>query len=418
MRYLQKISYALLLTVAALNANESATKTKAISGIAVVVNKDSITEQDIQDRIRLVMFTSGMMGAGAKSQLREQVVQTLIDEALQLQKAKELKLVVSDEDVERQLENIARENGKTLAQLTSTFKANGIKISSLKHRIKAQMTWARLIREAFGHMVSISQSEIDDVKERIADNVGKTTYDYAEIVLNVSGDKDESVVKAEADRIASQLKSGADFKAMARQFSQSSTAQSGGDVKNLGDVPLDEIEETLKTLEPGRVSSPVKTSRGYMILKLKSKKLSDQAKGETLVFCASTLIPLNEGMSEDEQRTISSHIEILQSKKCTQAFEGEAKVLGYKVQKLDGLNILQFPAEYQKIIRTTTPNTVLPPIREPEGLRVLMLKKVEFKPYTPPSDDDIKHMIEQEKFGKISQRESNKLKAIAFIDRK
>jgi peptidyl-prolyl cis-trans isomerase D len=93
------------------------------------------------------------------------------------------------------------------------------------------------------------------------------------ILLTTEG-KDDAAVRAEAEKVLKEAKSGADFAALAKKYSKDeSNAQQGGDLDFFGRgrmVP--EFEQVAFAMKPGDISDLVKTEFGYHIIKLTDRR--------------------------------------------------------------------------------------------------------------------------------------------------
>ncbi|MEI6188686.1 MAG: SurA N-terminal domain-containing protein, partial [Alphaproteobacteria bacterium] len=124
-----------LLNVSLNSATKVAIADKA--RIAAVVNQHAITEHELNCRLDFAIATLNMPKTKeSRDSMRHSVLQNLIVEKLQATSAIEAGIKISDEDVKGSLENLAQDNGMTLDQLMNKFKEMGIKIDTLKDRLR------------------------------------------------------------------------------------------------------------------------------------------------------------------------------------------------------------------------------------------------------------------------------------------
>ena len=80
--------------------------------IAAVVNDEVISARDLRQRIRLVLFSSGIEDTtDARRRVARQVLRRLIDERLQLQEAKKRNIAVSDDEIRQSVSEVEKRNG-------------------------------------------------------------------------------------------------------------------------------------------------------------------------------------------------------------------------------------------------------------------------------------------------------------------
>ena len=271
---LLRLFIALFITCLALPAAAAETRPGARAGIAAVVNDDAVTFSDIRNRMRLYMVSlPPNPPPEALKKIEQQTLGKLIDEQLQLQEAKRLGIVVEEAQVESGIAQLATNNKMDAAQFAEKLSSSGIKMTTLKAKIRAEIAWGMVVRRKLRPQVNVSETEIDNEMNRLARGKGKAEYQVAEIFLPVTSADTESLTRQDAGKMVSDITAGASFSQLARQFSKAPGASQGGD---LGWVQEGQLEPALDTalaqLEPGQVSAPIKTEKGYHLLFLRDKR--------------------------------------------------------------------------------------------------------------------------------------------------
>ena len=114
------------LLVAAAVAAPTAALSQSEQRIAAIVNDEVISLRDLRQRIRLVLFSSGIEDTSdTRRRVAGQALRTLIDERLQLQEAKKRNVTVSEDDIGRSVSDIEKRNGMQPGSLPSIFRRNG-----------------------------------------------------------------------------------------------------------------------------------------------------------------------------------------------------------------------------------------------------------------------------------------------------
>ncbi len=250
------------------------------ASIIAVVNDGAISFADLEDRIRLIIVSSGMPDTKEiRDRMRGQVINSLIDEQLQIQEADRLELEVTDEEVDQAFEGLAQSNNFTAEKFLDVLKQSKVPLHTLRSQIRANIAWSKVVQNEVRPRISIADTEVDVMRERLEEGVGKTEYMVSEIFLAVETPKDESDVKQLAEKLTRQLVEGhVPFSKIAAQFSQSAGASRGGDMGWVREGQLaEEIDHVLQNMDEGDLSAPVRTLSGYHIIYLRKKRTIEAA---------------------------------------------------------------------------------------------------------------------------------------------
>ena len=115
-------------------------KPQLLSGVAAIVNDEVISISDVGQRARLLLLTLGLPASEDNlKQALPRSLEELIDEKLQLQKAKEYDLEVSDKDIEADISRIAQQNKTTLEGLYTQLRGVGVNPETLKDQTRAEI---------------------------------------------------------------------------------------------------------------------------------------------------------------------------------------------------------------------------------------------------------------------------------------
>lgn len=388
------------------------------SKIVAVVNKESITSKDVETRIRFICLTSNIAYSEKQAAtMRPQVVQALIDEALKRQEAAKNKTTPKPDKVDAALEGMAKENGMNLKQMVDTFKKHNITKETIASRVAAQMSETQYIRAKFGFMVNVGDSEVDEMLKKINENQQKHQYSVAEISLIVSSPDQEARVRAEAQRLVGQIRSGANFHQMARQFSQDPSSMYGGDLGWLTQDQMDpELAERVKSMKDGQISDPIRTSSGFKIIRLRSHKNPGEADPtETEVTFCQVAFDVRPDSPPEIVSIIEPQInEVMQAKNIQEMKEiaGRCKA---NVDMSPVLKMGQLP-EHLAQIATMPIGKPAQPVMTPAGLLIVALASKKSPTWTPPTREQVLGVLEQEKFAKIAAKEMMKLRSTASIE--
>lgn len=251
--------------------------------IAAVVNDNVISTSDIEARMKLAMLSSGLPDAvDIRRRLLPQILRGLIDEQLQQQEAKRLDISVTDAEIDQALARIARDNHID-GDMRTYITEHGGSAAALAQQIRAGLAWSKVVQRELRPRVDIGDDEADTMIERMRANAGKEEYLASEIFIAVDNPGDEDQVHQFADNLVQQLKGGASFAAIARQFSQGASAATGGDIGWIleGQLPA-ELNRNLTGLREGEITDPIRSASGYHILALREKRIMAAAGAEDI----------------------------------------------------------------------------------------------------------------------------------------
>lgn len=244
--------------------------------IAAIVNDQVISSYDLDQRIKLVILSSGIPNTPENiSRIRGQVLRSLVDEHLQWQEARRLNIEVAQDEVDKAFDRIAQRSNMSVDQISKTLEDGGVARSTLEAQIRNDIAWNRVIQQQFGPLVTVGDGEIDEVMKRLEEESGQPRYFVSEILITFDNPAHAEEIAAGTQRLVEQIRQGAPFEAVARQFSQSASSANGGDIGwvHASQLP-DKVSEVVTRMQPGTVSDPIRTLTGFYIVQLKAMQTS------------------------------------------------------------------------------------------------------------------------------------------------
>jgi peptidyl-prolyl cis-trans isomerase SurA len=249
--------------------------------VVAVVNNDVITLYELNNRIK-EMTGSAPEELMQKNQVmfrdaQRKILELLIDEKIAQAKIKELKIQVSDRQVDNYLEKLKRDNQWTQEDLVAGLEKEGLSYEKYRERLKRDIERAQLIEYEVRSKIIIRDESIQKYYE---DHKG--TFGIAEKVQlagiflmkkNLKSEEEMRELYKKAQDISAKLKAGADFEQMAATHSDGPGAKQGGD---LGQFTVDHLEAGLKSvveaLPEGGISDPLVRPNGIQIIKVVKKQ--------------------------------------------------------------------------------------------------------------------------------------------------
>lgn len=247
---------------------------KLDNGIVAIVNEAVVSTEDMRARIALALLSAGMPDTPEmRAKLAPQVLRSLIEEQLQLQEGKKVDVSASAQEIDDAMKHLAEENRIPGGNMTAFLKEHNVPPSTLRDQVKAALTWRKVVMRELRPRVDIGDDEIDAAIQRMQANAGKQEYLVSDIFLSVDKPQDDEQVKSFAENLVSQIKGGAVFGALARQFSQSASAAQGGDIGwvQIGQLGP-EVDKVLSALQKGEVAGPIHAADGYHIIGVRERR--------------------------------------------------------------------------------------------------------------------------------------------------
>lgn len=295
-----------LAVIASIGASASAAQTPAnsraglpetyngpASAVAAIVNDTVITTFDVQQRMRMMLMSSGgRITPQMMPQVQRQALRDLVEEQLKLQEAKNYDLKPEDGEVAGELRNMATQSGLTPEQMEAALKADGVSIDSLKTQISAGIVWPRLVQGRYGKRVRVDKDEVESTIERMRADATQEQFLISEICIPVPSPDQSQAYYEGGLQLLEQMRKGVPFAIIAQQFSACTTAAAGGDMGWLraGELPPD-LDAAVRQLPPGAVTNPIPSEGAFMILAVRDKReaVKQGEKSWTLAYASTPL---------------------------------------------------------------------------------------------------------------------------------
>jgi len=268
------LGFAINSLFAGIVAVPSAYAAGEVLGIAAIVNDAVISRYDLDQRVKLVMTTSGVQPTRENvERIRSQVLRSLVDEQLQLQEAGRLEIVVEEDDIDASIDTISERAGMNREQIVDYLNQNGVRETALRTQIRADAAWNRVISARFAPLVTIGDDEIEEAMHRITADANQVQYQLSELYLGFDTPAQEREMGQGAVRLVEQMRGGAPFPSVAQQFSQAASAANGGVIGWVSESQLaPAIAEAVRTMDVGAITNPIRTVNGFYIMMLTSRR--------------------------------------------------------------------------------------------------------------------------------------------------
>lgn len=258
-----KIQSLILATLLGLTLHTQAADIKTSDSIVAVVDNDIITQRNLSEAITAARRNLPKGTAINDSDLRQQVLSQLINQSLIIQAGKRRNIQASEAEIDA-----------AIAQNPSLSKNTNDK--ALRRSIANNLIISKVRQQAVMQSSRVSDEEINNFIEKakqqgikLPEGEPMRQYSAQHILLKADTDNAASAAESSIRKIYTQARSGADFSALARQYSQDGSASNGGDLGWFSDgVMVSPFEDAVHKLKPGQISPPIRTQFGWHIIKL------------------------------------------------------------------------------------------------------------------------------------------------------
>jgi peptidyl-prolyl cis-trans isomerase SurA len=258
-----------------------------VDRIAAVVATDIILLSEVLERAAPAMAElekaasqgGGMlMLEGRAEQVVRDTLQAMIDELLVTQQAREMKIKVTNEEVDLAIANMARENRVDLETFEKALAARGKDMLTYRAEMRADLLKYKVLNLRVRGRVKIADEEArqyynDQVREVRATG----SFTGAHILVRVpAGARAAEVahLRKRAEELRRRVDNGEDFARIAREESaDQATAPHGGSLgeRRTGEIPAT-LDRAFLDLEPGEVAGPIRTTAGFHVIRLVSRQ--------------------------------------------------------------------------------------------------------------------------------------------------
>jgi peptidyl-prolyl cis-trans isomerase SurA len=246
--------------------------------IAAVVNDGLVLRSELDEQMESVSrrLQEQKVELPPESVLRQQVLERLILQEIQSQRAKHVGLTISDEQLNGALQEIAQRNKIPFDQLPTALAAQGVDYKQYREGMRKELTLSTLRqRDVIAH-INVSPHELEQFLARQESAAANDEFSVSHILISLPAaatPQQLDEVTKKANDIAARAAKGEDFGQLAIANSNSQTALDGGQLGWRKGTQLPQfILDLVTKMKPGEVSEPVRTPSGFHIVKLNERR--------------------------------------------------------------------------------------------------------------------------------------------------
>lgn len=349
--------------------------------IVVVVNDGVVLQSEVERQTASIVARLRMEGMQMppREVLVKQIVEKLIMDKIQLQRADRLGINVSDDQLNAALATVAQRNQISLSQLPEALAAQGISYADYREDIRNEMRIEQLRNRDLIPRIDISRKEVEDFLKRRGKNAD-SDYDISHILISVSpaaSAEERAEAKKRADEIYERLRDGEDFAQLAIAYSNGQQALEGGRIgwRKAEQLPTLFADQVL-AMKPGDVSEPIASGSGFHIVRLNELRGAEPVI-VTQRHARHILISPNELRSDAEAKAIAADLRARiaagEDFVALAKQHSDDKVSAVDGGDLDWANPGTFVPQFEAQLDRMQPGDVSEPVRTPFGWHIIEL---------------------------------------------
>jgi peptidyl-prolyl cis-trans isomerase SurA len=373
----------LLSAEAFAQSRELATSGALLDRVAAVVNDGVVLKSEVDEQVQMVTerLQQQRTELPAANVLRQQILERLVVQEIQLQRADRGGVKVSDEMLNNSLRDVAERNKMTLDQLPRALESQGINYSAYRESMRKEMTISLLRRRDVLEKINVTPREIDQYLAKQSGSIDNQEFNISHILLALPqaatpGQLEE--VSAHAQDIYERARKGEDFAQLAVTYSNSQTALDGGSLGwRKGPQLPTFIADLVAQMQPGDIAEPVRTPSGFHIIKLNERRGAEEQVMVNQVHARHILMRTNE-LQDDA--TVKQKLEALRKRILDgEDFAGVAAVTsedpGSATQggDLGWESPNSFAPEFAKVLTGLQENEISEPFKTQFGWHIVQL---------------------------------------------
>ena len=243
--------------------------------VVAVVNDGVVTESELDTQVNEITqrLKTQQVALPPSEVLRSQVLERLVLETIQQQRADHAGIIVADEQINSALQDIAKRNQVSFDQLPEKLAGEGVVYAEFRKNLRREIQRQMLRSRDVVQRINISPRELDRYMERMKSTASAANeYNVSHILIAVAQDANPTQLAAarqKADGVAARAAQGEDFNQLAVSYSDSQTALEGGALGWLKGPSLPTfLAEVVPRMKPGQISDVLQTGSGFHLVKL------------------------------------------------------------------------------------------------------------------------------------------------------
>ena len=391
--------------------------------IVAKVNGQPITNYDLAQRVNfLAAVTNIKLNESNRQRIETDALQMLIDEKLKLAAAQEIDPNIASRSLAMArdlIDSSFQQNDKNGFEVLRELKLD---TASIQQKFVTDLAWASFIQAKFSNKLGDVDAKIDAELARMLEDATKPQIRVSELVLVPEPSRPLQDTLRLANEIVSAVTQGANFNAIAQQYSVAGSAQNGGRLGWLSTSQLPQnISDALAKIDVGAVTPPIQQDGAILLFQKNGERKNGQADpSQDRIWLTRALLPLAAAAANADRLEAAARLE-----RDTAGISNCPDLLklhdsyGSRMQgRLDNIIVGSLAPQMLTLVNELQPGIASAPLSFSEGIAVFMLCKREKAKIDLPSRADVERAIVEKLFGSLGERYLLRLRRAASIERR
>lgn len=391
--------------------------------IVAKVNGQPITNYDLAQRVNfLAAVTNIKLNESNRQRIETDALQMLIDEKLKLAAAQEIDPNIASRSLAMArdlIDSSFQQNDKNGFEVLRELKLD---TASIQQKFVTDLAWASFIQAKFSNKLGDVDAKIDAELARMLEDATKPQIRVSELVLVPEPSRPLQDTLRLANEIVSAVTQGANFNAIAQQYSVAGSAQNGGRLGWLSTSQLPQnISDALAKIDVGAVTPPIQQDGAILLFQKNGERKNGQADpSQDRIWLTRALLPLAAAAANADRLEAAARLE-----RDTAGISNCPDLLklhdsyGSRMQgRLENIIVGSLAPQMLTLVNELQPGVASAPLSFSEGIAVFMLCKREKAKIDLPSRADVERAIVEKLFGSLGERYLLRLRRAASIERR
>jgi peptidyl-prolyl cis-trans isomerase SurA len=398
--------------------------------IVAVVNSEPLTNNEVRGRlVRAEQQITQQGGAlPSRAELAQQVLERLINDKAQLQAARLSGLRVDENSLQSAVQNVAQQNQLTVDALRQRLTTDGIAFAKFQGELRDELLVNRFRQREVDARVTITESEVDQfLREQDGGiDASEAEINLAQILIavpEIATAAQTASLQAKAQQAFDKARSGADFAALASEFSDAPSRASGGvmGMQSAERYPTLFVDAT-KDLRAGGVAGLVRSGAGFHILKVIEKRQAGMA-SVNITQTKARHILLRVSAQQNE---VSAKAKLSDAKKRIASGQAEFAAVARNISDdgsakdggdLGWANPGMFVPEFEQAMNSLSPGQVSEPLVSRFGVHLIqVMERRETKLSTKDQREMVRATLREKKQEEAYQLWAQEIRGRAYVE--